>query len=73
MTGQAFKNGTGAGGRVSYQPPRSRVNFPVQAPGITLAQYDDTNFGFLPLEFSKTGIDGTYHSAPYAAGKIPWP
>lgn len=36
--------------------------------GLTLEQYDQTNFGFLRLEISKTQIVGTYLSAPYVAG-----
>ncbi len=36
--------------------------------GLTLEQYDQTNFGFLRFEVSKTQIIGTYLSAPYVAG-----
>jgi acid phosphatase type 7 len=36
--------------------------------GISLEQYDQTNFGFLRLEVSKKQIVGTYVSAPYSAG-----
>jgi len=39
--------------------------------GLTLEQYDQTNFGFLRLEISKTQIAGTYFSAPYVAGGTP--
>jgi len=36
--------------------------------GLTLEKYDQTNFGFLRFEVSKTQIIGTYLSAPYVAG-----
>jgi hypothetical protein len=39
--------------------------------GLTLVQYDDTNFGFLRIEISKTQIVGTYFSAPYSSGATP--
>jgi len=39
--------------------------------GLTLEQYDQTNFGFLRLEISKNQIVGTYLSAPYVAGGTP--
>jgi calcineurin-like phosphoesterase family protein len=35
---------------------------------LTLEKYDQTNFGFLRFEVSKTQIIGTYLSAPYVAG-----
>lgn len=38
---------------------------------LTLEDYDQTNFGFLRLEVSKTEIVGTYLSAPYSAGASP--
>jgi len=41
------------------------------ASGLTLASYDQTNFGFLRLEVSKTQILGTYSSAKYTAGASP--
>ncbi len=39
--------------------------------GLTLEQYDQTNFGFLRFEVSKTQIVGTYLSAPYVTGATP--
>jgi hypothetical protein len=39
--------------------------------GLTLVQYDATNFGFLRLAVSKTQIIGTYMSAPYTPGASP--
>jgi hypothetical protein len=39
--------------------------------GLTLEQYDATNFGFLRLAVSKTQIIGTYFSAPYSSGSTP--
>ncbi len=48
-------------------PPR---HMPV-GNGLTLEQYDQTNFGFLRLEVSKNQIAGTYLSAPYVAGGTP--
>ncbi|MGD0509361.1 MAG: metallophosphoesterase [Terriglobales bacterium] len=39
--------------------------------GLTLEQYDQTNFGFLRLEISKNQIAGTYLSSPYVAGGTP--
>jgi hypothetical protein len=39
--------------------------------GLTLEQYDATNFGFLRLAVSKTQIVGTYLSAPYSSGATP--
>jgi acid phosphatase type 7 len=39
--------------------------------GLTLERYDQTDFGFLRLEISKTEITGTYISAPYVAGGTP--
>jgi acid phosphatase type 7 len=39
--------------------------------GLTLVQYDASNFGFLRLAVSKTQIVGTYMSAPYASGATP--
>ncbi|MGA2919874.1 MAG: metallophosphoesterase [Candidatus Sulfotelmatobacter sp.] len=39
--------------------------------GLTLEQYDQTNFGFLRFEVSKTQIVGTYLSAPYVTGGTP--
>ena len=39
--------------------------------GLTLVQYDATNFGFLRLAVSKTQIIGTYMSAPYTSGASP--
>ena len=38
---------------------------------LTLEQYDQTNFGFLRFEVSKTQIVGTYLSAPYVTGATP--
>jgi hypothetical protein len=38
---------------------------------LTLEEYDQSNFGFLRLEVSKTQIVGTYLSAPYVAGGSP--
>jgi hypothetical protein len=43
-------------------PPAHR-----RGPDLRLEQYDQTNFGFLRLEFSKTQILGTYISAPYSS------
>jgi hypothetical protein len=40
---------------------------------LTLEQYDQTNFGFLRVEVSKTQILGTYYSSPYVAGASPVP
>jgi 3',5'-cyclic AMP phosphodiesterase CpdA len=39
--------------------------------GLILEKYDQTNFGFLRLEVSKTQILGTYTSAPYAPSGPP--
>jgi|HubBroStandDraft_1064217.scaffolds.fasta_scaffold02043_4 hypothetical protein len=39
--------------------------------GLTLVQYDASNFGFLRLTVSKTQIVGTYMSAPYVVGATP--
>jgi hypothetical protein len=39
--------------------------------GLTLAQYDQDNFGFLRLEVSQSQIVGTYLSAPYISGGTP--
>jgi hypothetical protein len=39
--------------------------------GLTFEQYDQTNFGFLRLEVSKSQIVGTYFSAPYVTGSTP--
>ena len=39
--------------------------------GLTLVQYDASNFGFLRLAVSKTQIVGTYTSAPYTSGATP--
>lgn len=39
--------------------------------GLTLEQYDASNFGFLRLEVSKTQVIGTYFSAPYSSGATP--
>jgi hypothetical protein len=39
--------------------------------GLTLVQYDASNFGFLRLAVSKTQIVGTYTSAPYSVGATP--
>ena len=39
--------------------------------GLTLEHYDQTNFGFLRLEVSKSQIVATYLSAPYVAGGTP--
>jgi hypothetical protein len=42
--------------------------------GLTLEQYDQTEFGFLRLEVSKTEIVGSYFAAPYTAGSnVPKP
>lgn len=40
---------------------------------LTLEKYDQTNFGFLRIEVSRTQIIGTYCSAPYTAGASPDP
>jgi len=40
-------------------------------PDLTLEQYDQNNFGFLRLEFSRTQITGTYISAPYSLASEP--
>ena len=40
-------------------------------PDLRLEQYDQNNFGFLRLEFSKTQILGTYISAPYPSPSEP--
>lgn len=34
---------------------------------LTLEEYDQTNFGFVRIEVTKTQIVGSYHSAPYDA------
>jgi hypothetical protein len=39
--------------------------------GLTLETYDQTNFGFLRLEVSKSQIVGTYTSAPYSPSGPP--
>lgn len=41
--------------------------------GLTLEQYDQTEFGFLRLEVSKTAIVGTYFAAPYSPTSVPPP
>jgi hypothetical protein len=41
--------------------------------GLTLEQYDQTEFGFLRLEVSKTAIVGTYFAAPYSGSTVPLP
>jgi hypothetical protein len=53
---------------VNGAPPPSP--FPLGS-GLTLEQYDQTNFGFLRLEITKKQIAGTYLSAPYVAGGTP--
>jgi len=39
--------------------------------GLTLEQYDQTNFGFLHLEIDNQTIVGSYYSAPYQVGTVP--
>ncbi len=53
---------------VNGAPPPSPF---VVGSGLTLEEYDQTNFGFLRLEISKKQIAGTYLSAPYVAGGTP--
>jgi hypothetical protein len=53
---------------VNGAPPPSPLS---SCSGLTLEQYDQTNFGFLRLEVSKNQIVGTYLSAPYVAGGTP--
>jgi acid phosphatase type 7 len=38
---------------------------------LTLEQYDQSNFGFLRLEVTKSAISGSYFSAPYAVSGTP--
>jgi hypothetical protein len=52
---------------VNGAPPK----VPLALGNLTLEQYDQTNFGFLRLEVSKTQIVGTYRSAPYVSGGTP--
>ena len=53
---------------INGAPPPSPLQL---GSGLTLEKYDQTNFGFLRLEISKTQIAGTYLSAPYVAGGTP--
>ncbi|MFL6388705.1 MAG: metallophosphoesterase family protein [Terriglobales bacterium] len=39
--------------------------------GLTLEQYDQTEFGFLRLEVSKSQLVGTYFAAPYSPTTVP--
>jgi len=39
--------------------------------GLTLEQYDQTNFGFLRLEIDNQTIIGSYFSAPYQVSSVP--
>ena len=39
--------------------------------GLTLEQYDQTEFGFLRLEVTKSQIVGTYFAAPYSPTTVP--
>jgi hypothetical protein len=53
---------------VNGEAPKVPLSLPN---GLTLEQYDQTNFGFLRFEISKTQIVGTYLSAPYVTGATP--
>ncbi|MGA7169757.1 MAG: metallophosphoesterase, partial [Candidatus Sulfotelmatobacter sp.] len=53
---------------VNGAPPKVPLSLPN---GLTLEQYDQTNFGFLRFEVSQTQIVGTYLSAPYVTGTTP--
>lgn len=53
---------------VNGKPPKVPLKLPN---GLSLEQYDQTNFGFLRLEISKTQILGTYSSAPYIVSGAP--
>jgi acid phosphatase type 7 len=66
----------GAGGYTKLSSMQTVNGAPPKVPmalgnGLTLVQYDATNFGFLRLAVSKTHIVGTYTSAPYSAGATP--
>ena len=66
----------GAGGYTKLGTLRTVNGAPPKVPlavgnSLTLEQYDQTNFGFLRLEVSKTQITGTYLSAPYLTNATP--
>jgi hypothetical protein len=66
----------GAGGYTNLGKLHTVNGAPPPAPlplanGLTLAQYDQDNFGFLRLEVSQSQIVGTYISAPYVSGGTP--
>ena len=66
----------GAGGYINLGTLHTVNGAPPKAPlsltnGLTLAQYDQTNFGFLRFEVTKGQIAGTYFSAPYVSGGTP--
>jgi acid phosphatase type 7 len=66
----------GAGGYTKLGTLHTIGGLPPKVPlplgsDLRLEQYDQTNFGFLRLEFSKPKIQGTYYSAPYSSGGTP--
>jgi hypothetical protein len=66
----------GAGGYTKLGTLHTLNGAPPVAPlslgnSLTLEQYDQTNFGFLRLEVSKSQIVGTYQSAPYPSATPP--
>ena len=66
----------GAGGYTRLGPMQQVNGALPKAPlalgnGLTLEQYDATNFGFLRLEVNKTQIIGIYMSAPYSSSVAP--
>ncbi len=66
----------GAGGYINLGNLHTVNGAPPKAPllltnGLTLAGYDQTNFGFLRLEVTKRQIAGTYFSAPFVSGGTP--
>ncbi len=66
----------GAGGYTKLGPMQTVNGAPPKVPmalgsGLTLVQYDASDFGFLRLAVSKTQIVGTYMSAPYSSGTTP--
>ena len=54
--------------KINGRPPEHGLRL---SDTLTLANYDQDNFGFLRIEVEAEQITGTYYSAPYAEGHTP--